>query len=116
MAITTVTHDNLVKSIKSDHGITLASGKSYPMGSIVTSVDGVTWTDADVILSTVAGFNTQTVYVLSDTVDATAANAAGIGYTGEFNQNNVTLPGTQTLAQIAGVLQAKDIILKDWSK
>lgn len=116
MAKTTKTYDNFVKTIKDDFGITLASGKNYPAGTIVTSTDGLTWTNADVILSTVAGFNTQTVYVLAVEVDATAANAAGVGYTGEFNLNNVTLPGTQTLAEIAGVLQAKDIILKDWSK
>lgn len=114
--LTTVSYDNTVKSIDKDFGITLASGKVYPAFTVVTSVDGVTWTDADVILSTVAGFNTQTVYVLSEEVDATEANAAGIGYTGEFNSNNVKLPGSQTLTEIAGVLQAKNIILKDWSK
>jgi len=114
--VKTISHDNLVKRIDSDHGITLTGSKLYPIGSVVTSTDGVTYSDADIILSTVAGYNTQTVYVLADEVDATLADAAGVGYTGEFNLNNVTLPGTQTLAQVGGILQAKNIILKDWSK
>lgn len=114
--VKTISHDNLVKRIDTDVGITLTGSKLYTIGSLVTSIDGVTWSDADIILSTVAGYNTQTVYVLAEEVDATLSDAAGIGYTGEFNENNVTLPGTQTLAQVAGVLQAKNITLKDWSK
>ena len=116
MGKTTIAPDNLAMRIDLDVGITLASGKVYPQGQIVTSVDGVTWTDADIILSTIAGYNTQTVYVLAAEVDATAANAAGVGYTGEFNSNVVALPGVQTIAQVGGILQAKNITLKDWSK
>ena len=116
MSVKTITHDNLVKHITNDVGITVTGAKLYPIGSLVTSLDGVTYSDADVLLSTDAGYNTQTVYVLSEEVDATLADVASIGYEGEFNANNVTLPGTQTLADIAGVLQAKNINLKVWSK
>ena len=115
MAVTTVEYDNFVKEIRTDVGITLAAG-TYTKGQIVTSVDGVTYDGSDIILSTIAGYNTQTIYVLSkDQVTADDGTAA-IGYTGEFNSNVVTLPGVQTIAQVGGILQAKDITLKDWSK
>ncbi len=116
MAKTTISHDNLVSEIKDDKGLILTSGTAYTQGMIVTSTDGVNYTNADIILSTVAGFNTQTIFVLADDYDATAGDVAGVGYTGVFNENNVTLPGAQTLADVGGILQAKDIILKDWSK
>lgn len=111
----TIAPDNFVRSIDLDVGITLAAG-TYTQGQIVTSTDGVTYGNVDIILSTIAGYNTQTMYVLSaDQVTADDGTSA-IGYTGEFNSNNVTLPGVQTLAQVAGILQAKGIKLTDWSK
>lgn len=116
MAKTTIGFDNLISEIKDDKGLILTSGTAYTQGMVVTSIDGINYTNADIILSTIAGFNTQTIFVLADDYDATAADVSAIGYTGVFNENNVTLPGTQTLAQVGGVLQAKDIILKDWSK
>ena len=115
MGKVTISPDNLVREIKEDRGITLAAGV-YTQGQIVTSVDGVTWDGSDIILSTIAGFNTQTIYVLSADITTATDGTAAIGYTGEFNENNVTLPGIQTIAQVGGILQAKDIILRDWSK
>lgn len=116
MAKTTVKHDNLVKRIDNDVGITLTAGTAYTQGMVVTSIDGVNFTNGDVLLSTAADYNKQEILVLADDYDATAGALAGIGYTGEFNENNVTLPGVQTKVALAGVLQAKNIILKDWSK
>ena len=115
MSVRTVGFDNLVKSIKTDVGITLAAGV-YTQGMVVTSTDGVTFGVTDILLSTVAGFNTQTIYVLAADITTATDGTSAIGYTGEFNENNVTLPGVQTIAQVGGILQAKDIILKDWSK
>ena len=115
MAVRTVEHDNFVKNINTDVGITLAAG-TYTKGQIVTSTDGVTWGSVDIILSTIAGYNTQTIYVLSKDQVTADDGVAAVGYTGEFNSNVVTLPGVQTIAQVGGILQAKDITLKDWSK
>lgn len=122
MAVRTVTYDNLVKKIGDDEGITLLTGTAYTAGMIVTLQNtgkysqGIVINPEDTPAGTELPFSEQKVYVLAADVDATAADAEGVGYTGEFNLNNVTLPTGQTLAQIAGTLQAKNIILNDWSK
>ena len=122
MAVTTVAHDNLVKRIDNDEGITLLAGVAYTQGMVVVKQDTGKYTNADVVLSGAIAatpqmsYDQQVVLVLADDYDATAADMAGVGYTGEFNSNNVTLPGTQTLTNLAGILQAKGITLKDWSK
>ena len=122
MGVSTIAPDNLVIEIENDFGITLAAGKAYTKGQVVVLQDTGLYTDADVVGSGVAaatpqlGYDAQTVVVLAEDVDATAGNASGVGYVGEFNENNVTLPGTQTKAAIAGILQAKGIILKKGNK
>lgn len=122
MAVTTINPDNLVLEIENDIGITLASGKAYTRGQVVVLQDTGLYTDADIVLSGVIAaapqlsYDAQTVVVLADDYDATLANVAGVGYLGEFNLNSVTLPGAQTLASIAGILQAKGIILKEGNK
>lgn len=122
MSVSTVSLDNLVKSIDENVGITLKSGVSYTQGMIVVKQDTGKYTNADIVLSGAVAatpqmsYDQQVVYVLADDYDATLADVAGIGYTGEFNLNEVTLPGTQTLTAVAGILQAKGIKLKDWSK
>ena len=122
MSVRTVEHDNLVTRIDTDKGVTLASGTAYTQGMIVVKQDTGKWTNADIVLSGAVAatpqlsYDEQEIGILSEDVDATAADGAGVVYTGEFNSNNVTLPGTQTLADVAGILQAKGITLKDWSK
>lgn len=122
MSVSTVSLDNLVKSIDENVGITLKSGVSYTQGMVVVKQDTGKYTNADIVLSGAIAatpqmsYDQQTIYVLADDYDATLADVAGIGYTGEFNLNEVTLPGTQTLTAVAGILQAKGIKLKDWSK
>ena len=122
MAKTTISYDNLVGKIKDDVGITLLTGTNYTIGMVVVKQDTGKYTNANVVLSGVAAaapqmsYDQQTIYVLADNYDATAGDVAGVGYTGVFNLNNVTLPGAQTLTNLAGILQAKDITLKDWSK
>ena len=122
MGVRTLAPDNLVIECEDDFGITLAAGKAYTKGEVVVLQDTGKYTNADVVLSGVAAatpqlsYDAQTVVVLVEDVDATLADAAGIGYTGEFNENNVKLPGTQTKAALAGILQAKGIILKGSNK
>ena len=122
MSASTVSLDNLVKSIDENVGITLKSGVSYTQGMVVVKQDTGKYTNANIVLSGAVAatpqmsYDQQTIYVLADDYDATLADVAGIGYTGEFNLNKVTLPGSQTLTAVAGILQAKGIKLKDWSK
>lgn len=122
MAKTTIAHDNLVSKIHDDVGITLLAGTAYTKGMIVVLQDTGKYTNADITLAGVAAttpqvtHDKQKILVLADDYDATAADVEGVGYTGVFNENNVTFPGAQTKADVAGILQAKDIILKDWSK
>lgn len=122
MAVTTVAHDNLVKRIDTDEGITLLAGVAYTQGMVVVKQDTGKYTNADIVLSGAIAatpqmsYDQQVIYVLADDYDATLADVAGVGYTGEFNSNSVTLPGAQTITNVAGILQAKGITLKDWSK
>jgi len=122
MAVRSVTYDNLVKEIGETESITLLTGTAYTIGMVVTLQNDGKYTD-DIIINpedtptgTQLPFSEQKVYILAEDTDATGGDAVGIGYTGEFNVNNVTLPGAQTVAQAAGTLQAKNIILNDWSK
>ena len=122
MGKATIAQDNLVLEVNSDFGITLASGKVYLKGQVVVLQDTGKYTDADVVGSGVEAatpqlsYDAQTVCVLADDYDATLSDVSGVGYTGEFNANNVTLPGSQTLSTIAGILQAKGITLKEGNK
>lgn len=122
MAKTTIAHDNLVSEIHDDVGITLLTGVAYTQGMVVVKQDTGKYTNADVVLSGAVAatpqmsYDEQAIYVLADDYDATSGDVAGVGYTGVFNENNVTLPGSQTITNLAGILQAKGIILKDWSK
>lgn len=122
MSVRTVTHDNLVKEIGETEGITLLAGTAYTAGMIVTLQNtgkysqGIIINPEDTPAGTELPFSEQKVYVLAADVDATAADAEGIGYTGEFNLNEITFGGAQVLADVQGTLQAKNIILNDWSK
>lgn len=122
MAKVTISPDDLVRSIDENVGITLLTGTAYTQGMVVVKQDTGKYTNADVVLSGAVAatpqmsYDEQTIYVLADDYDATSGDVAGVGYTGEFNSNNVTLPGTQTLTDVAGILQAKGIKLTDWSK
>ena len=122
MGKVTISPDNLVREINEDVGITILTGTAYTQGMVVVKQDTGKYTNADVVLSGAIAatpqmsYDQQTIYVLADDYDATSGDVAGVGYTGEFNENNVTLPGTQTLTNLAGILQAKGIKLTDWSK
>ncbi len=103
---------------KSDKTISLkmATG-TYTAGTLVCSTAGANFAKTDILLSTVAGYNTQTIaVVLKDTVIATAGDIAIGSFGGEFNRAKIVFNGTQTEAALTGVLQAKNIILENWSK
>ena len=121
MAKRTIAFDNLVKEIRTTKGVTLLTGQTYPIGTLVVKQDTGKWTDANVVLSGVAAstpqmsYDQQEIGIVADDYDATSSDVAGVVYTGTFNLNTVILPGSQTYTQLAGILQAKDIILEDWS-
>ena len=121
MSVRTISHDNLFSSIKNDEGITLLAGTSYTKGMIIVKQSTGKYTNADVVLSGVSAaglqlsYDEQTVLVLADDYDALLTDVEAAGYTGVFNKNKVTFAGSQTFQDVAGILQAKDIILKEWS-
>ncbi len=122
MGKVTISPDNAVTRIDTDKGVTLLAGVSYTQGMLVVKQDTGKWTNALIVLSGAIAATPQLSYDgqeigwLAADVDATLADSAGIVYTGEFNLNNTTFSGAQTLANVAGILQAKGITLKDWSK
>lgn len=122
MGKVTISPDNAVTRIDTDTGVTLLAGVAYTQGMLVVKQDTGKWTNALIVLSGAIAATPQLSYDgqeigwLAADVDATAADSAGIVYTGEFNLNNTTFSGAQTLANVAGILQAKGITLKDWSK
>ena len=122
MGKTTISPDNLVSEIDENVGITLLTGTAYTQGMVVVKQDTGKYTNANIVLSGAIAatpqmsYDEQKIYILADDYDATGGDVAGVGYTGEFNLNNVTLPGAQTITNVDGILQAKGIKLRDWSK
>jgi len=122
MGSTTISPDNLVRTIADTEGITLLTGTAYTQGMVVTLQNTGKYANAIIInpedtpTGTELPFSEQKVYILAADVDATGGDAEGVGYTGEFNLNNVTFGGSQVIANVEGTLQAKNIILNDWSK
>jgi hypothetical protein len=122
MGKTTISPDNFVNEIGETEGITLLTGTAYTQGMVVTLQNtgkysqGIVINPEDTPAGTELPYSEQKVYVLAADVDATGGDAEGVGYTGKFNLNKITFGAAQTEAQIAGTLQAKNIILNDWSK
>ncbi|MHA1465936.1 MAG: hypothetical protein ACTSQ2_12670 [Candidatus Heimdallarchaeaceae archaeon] len=116
----TISPDDLVQEIAETKGITLLTGTAYTQGMVVVLQDTGKY-ENEIILNpedTPAGtelpYSEQKVYILAADVDATGGDAEGVGYTGTFNANKVTFGSTQVVADVAGTLQAKNIILNDW--
>ncbi|MHA1348030.1 MAG: hypothetical protein ACTSO3_16630 [Candidatus Heimdallarchaeaceae archaeon] len=116
----TISPDDLVQEIGETEGITLLTGTAYTQGMVVVLQDTGKY-ENEIILNpedTPAGtelpYSEQKVYILAADVDATGGDAEGVGYTGTFNANKVTFGSTQVVADVAGTLQAKNIILNDW--
>jgi len=116
----TISPDDLVQEIGETESITLLTGTAYTQGMVVVLQDTGKY-ENEIILNpedTPAGtelpYSEQKVYILAADVDATGGDAEGVGYTGTFNANKVTFGSTQVVADVAGTLQAKNIILNDW--
>lgn len=117
METTAISYNDLVRDNGIRKGATLATGASYTAGQIVCSNAGANYASTDILLSGVAGYNTQEIGVVLESVDATAgAKETIILVGGTVNRAKVTFPGVQTEALTNGILQAKGIILEDWSK
>jgi len=122
MGKVTIAPDNLVKEIGDTEGITLLTGTAYTQGMVVTLQNDGKYANAIIInpedtpTGTELPFSEQKVYILAADVDATGGDAEGVGYTGEFNLNKITFGGSQVIANVEGTLQAKNIILNDWSQ
>ena len=89
---TQTAYNNLFRTVDDKVGITLAAG-TYPAGQIVCS----------------------NVAVLLEAIVAGAGDIGIAAKQGKFNRASVTIPTTQTEAQVSGILQNKEIILENWS-
>lgn len=115
--------ENFVSAVNETKSVTLKSGVSYTAGMLVTLQDSGKFTNGIIIApgATLAGtevaFEKQVVGVLRDSVDATAEDKVGVIITdGVFNQNKITFASTQTYADVAGILQAKNLKMEGWNK
>lgn len=79
---------------RSTKGVTLASGRIYPAGSVLALNDS----GESVLVDSGAEDSLAIVdSVLADEVDATGSSATGVGYTtGEFNRTMLTFGGSDT--------------------
>ena len=111
---TQTAYNNLYRTIDDKVGITLAAG-TYTAGQIVCSNTGANFTDTPILLSTVAGSNTQVVAVVLKAIVAGTGDTGVAAKQGKFNRATITMPTTQTEADVSGILQDKEIILEDWS-
>ena len=111
---TQTAYNNLFKVIDDKVGITLAAG-TYTAGQIVCSNAGANFANTPILLSTVAGYNTQVVAVVLEAIVAGAGDTGIAAKQGKFNRASITIPTTQTEAAVSGILQNKEIILEDWS-
>ena len=111
---TQTAYNNLFRTVDDKVGITLAAG-TYPAGQIVCSNAGANFANTPILLSTAAGYNTQIVAVLLEAIVAGAGDTGIAAKQGKFNRASVTIPTTQTEAQVSGILQNKEIILENWS-
>ena len=116
-----VDYNNLLIEKKETESITLLTGTAYTAGMLVTLQNTGKYSSAIVINpeDTPAGtelpFSEQKIYVLLEDVDATGGDQVSVGFTGSFNRAEITYAGGQVEANVAGTLQAKNVILKDWS-
>lgn len=115
--------DDLFMQVNDTKSVTLKSGVSYTAGMLVTLQNDGKFTNGIVIApgasltGTQVAYDKQIVGVLREAVDATSADKVGVIITdGVFNQNKITFASGQTLAHIAGILQAKNLKMEGWNK
>lgn len=90
--------------------ITLLAGQVYPKGAVLGRI---TATGKYTLVDNSKNTGEETArYILSAEVDATAADAPGIGYvTGEFNEDALTFGGDDTADDHRDALEARSIFL-----
>lgn len=115
--------ENFVSQVNETKSVTLKSGVSYTAGMLVTLQNDGKFTNGIIIVpgasltGTQVAYEKQIVGVLREAVDATSADKVGVIITdGVFNQNKVTFASTQTYADVAGILQSKNLKMEGWNK
>ena len=115
--------DDLFMQVNDTKSVTLQSGVAYTKGMLVTLQNTGRYTNGIVINpgAPVAGtqlpFSEQVIGILVDDVNATSGDRVGVIATDAVaNLNKITFAAGQTLAHIAGTLQAKNLKLEGWNK
>ena len=104
--------DDLFIQVNDTKSVTLKSGVAYTKGMLVTLQNTGKYTNGIVINP-----NEQVIGILVDDVDATSTDKVGVIATDAVaNLNKITFASGQTLAHIAGTLQAKNLKLEGWNK
>lgn len=105
--------DDLFMQVNDTKSVTLKSGVAYTKGMLVTLQNTGKYTRGIVVNSN----DTQVIGILVDDVDATSTDKVGVIATDAVaNLNKITFASGQTLAHIAGTLQAKNLKLEGWNK
>lgn len=109
--------DDLFIQVNDTKSVTLSAGVAYTKGMLVTLQSDGKYTNGIVHNPENGAFGTQVIGILVDDVDATSADKVGVIATDAVaNLNKITFAAGQTLAQIAGTLQAKNLKLEGWNK
>ena len=115
--------DDLFMQVNDTKSVTLQSGVAYTKGMLVTLqntgkyTNGIVVNPEDTATGTALPFSKQVIGILVDDVDATSADKVGVIATDAVaNLNKITFAPGQTLAHIAGTLQAKNLKLEGWNK
>ncbi len=111
--------DDLFMQVNDTKSVTLASGVAYTKGMLVTLQSTGKYTNG-IVYNPEDGaslFSRQVIGILVDDVNATSADRVGVIATDAVaNLNKITFASGQTLANIAGTLQAKNLKLEGWNK
>ena len=115
--------DDLFIQVNDTKSVTLSSGVAYTKGMLVTLqstgkyTNGIVINPEDSRSGTELPFSEQVIGILVDDVDATSTDKVGVIATDAVaNLNKITFAPGQTLAHIAGILQAKNLKLEGWNK
>ena len=115
--------DDLFMQVNDTKSVTLNSGVAYTKGMLVTLqntgkyTNGIVLNPEDGVPGTGLPFSKQVIGILVDDVNATSADKVGVIATDAVaNLNKITFATGQTLANIAGTLQAKNLKLEGWNK
>ena len=109
--------DDLFIQVNDTKSVTLAAGVAYTKGMLVTLQSNGKYTNGTVGNPEHGTFGTQVIGILVDDVNATSGDRVGVIATDAVaNLNKITFASGQTLANIAGTLQAKNLKLEGWNK